>query len=302
MHLFWKSIDSNYFEAGEGRAEGVEQTVAELLSDRPGSQANGHPLPQRVGRDWVSDETLSIVACTFTASAFGNPDDLRAAATNFKHFCLQLESTIQTYGQLMRLAANKRLPCEKCADSLRFMFARQWEPCLAPGVEETSVAARREAHIDLLRDLSPRELCQNCLFKMTAGGRGKPVRADPIAAFRERNRSRISQLLQTCEERKAQRFSLRPNVSVFREIECQKSFIQRTLLQLEMRILADSIFKVNYAKKNKKVEVLLTKPGLKLSLRLKDLLAMDKMRENSLFQVAKTSIKTHSSYYSYNVG
>jgi hypothetical protein len=122
-----------------------------------------------------------------------------------------------------------------------------------------------------------------------------------VETIRVRNQARIAELLSLSETRKTNSVCIRSNLDVFRELEIQRSYIQRTLLHLEKKILAESIVKVSHAKKNQRVEIWLGKPSIKVDLRLDDLLKMDALRENSLFKVSKTSMKCQTPYCSYNV-
>lgn len=299
--MFWRSTDQNYYGLKRQEEEGGERQVA------VGKAIAGHDA---LGAEWAngqveesggSEEAFRLAGRVFAATAFRESGGAEQSAISFRHYCLLLDIALRCYKPLLLLAGRGRLPCEPCATNFLQAFTQQWSEYLDPGADESSRTEARNAHIQHLLPLHFKGLCQSCLFKIGVSKPPKSTTLDSLKALQTNNSNRIAELLKLSEERKHQRLLSRSNTRVFREIECQKSFIQRTLLELERKILAEAIYKVSYAKKNKRVEVLLTRPGLKLTLRTKELLELDDLRENSLFKLGKTSIKTHNSYFSYNV-
>lgn len=302
MHLFWRSTDQNYFSLNR-KEEGEEERQVVNGKEMLVEEELGRDLATVWGRqgDRRQEDAVRLAGRMFTAAAFREARGPEDSAVSFKHYCLLLDAMLQCYKPLLLLAGRGRLPCEPCTANFIKVFMQHWSDYLDPGVDEGNRTEARKAHIQQLLPLSIKGLCQNCLFKIGINNKPKQPFIDTLQTLKTSNSNRLSELLKLSENRKNQRLLSRTNTRIFREIECQKSFIQRTLLELERKILAEAIYKVSYAKKNKKVEVLLTKPGLRLTFRTKELLELDDLRENSLFKLAKTSIKTHNSYFSYNV-
>lgn len=302
MHIFWKNVDANYFEGITPDRSKIDPVLASMLRSqpRPPSDDQAQPAPRIKG---VSLDTLAIVGRLFRPSAFHDYPDDPNTALNFHFFALQAEMANRGYGVLLRMAKSDRAPCEFCTKKLEEIFIKQWGSSLAPGAGEAQKIKFQMDSIDVLSRLPEISFCQRCSFYINPP-RAKDSRLtfEGLESRKKQNKNRIDQLLALCESRKQNKCSLRANFVIYREIETQKRYIQQTLVDLEKKILAESIFKVSHIRKTNKVEVWLAKPGYKLNFRLKDLREMDRLRENSLFKISKTSIKCHSSYFSYNVG
>lgn len=302
MHLFWKFVDANYFDNLTADRSKVDPVLADLTRSLARPSVEGSADADLLTKG-VSLDTLAIVGRLFKPRAFQDQPEDPNASTNFRCFALQAEVANRGYGALLRMAKTDRAPCEFCAKKLEELFMKQWGSSLAPGAGEAQKLKFQMDTIEILSQLPDIGFCQRCSFYINPP-KAKDTRLtfEAIQARQTQNKNRIGQLMALCESRKRNTNSLRANFVIYREIETQKRFIQQTLLELEKKILAESIFKVSHARKTNKVEVWLAKPGYRLNFRLKELLEMDRLRENSLFKISKTTMKCHSSYFSYNVG
>lgn len=296
MHLFWRAVDSKYYD----------QSVYPLPppgSDDPSPPSQMLPKVGSVfGTKSPATETLALVARLLRPQAFRDPSNPALAANKFGLFCLQLENSLQSYGFLFKIIGKSKLPCEWCVLKVQERFLQTWGAATAPVPRQSPANKLLEQQVTHLSQLSPLSFCSRCSFSAGAG-QEKPVTPgyDCIGDLQSKNKARIQELLKLAEERRQKSRCLAPHYTVFREVELQKRYIQRTLVELEKKILAEAIIKVSHAKKNQRVEIWLGKPSIRVNVRLDDLLKMDHLRENSLFRVSKTTLKCQTPYCSYNV-
>lgn len=302
MHLFWKAVDSKYFDQQSLVTGGVSEAVRGVTGSERGGEEGG-----LTGRG-VSLETIAMMGRLFRPRAFHQSDNPAQGPHNFGLFCLQAENTLKSYGFLFQFAGKERQPCEACLNKCADRFFQNWDSALPPSAGATD----RQLHLEnqmtqltKLANLPPLSLCNGCTVKPTSKKNSKDPQTELsfelIDQMKAQNRSRMDELLRKCESKKTQSVCFKTNFAISREIDTQKRYILKTLIQLEKKILAEAIIKVSHAKKNQRVEVWLGKPSIKVSVRLDDLLKMDTLRENSLFKVSKTSMKCQTPYCSYNV-
>ena len=294
MHQFWKTIDANYFTKTNPDLEIVLSEVAlktPRVSNLKTNLAFNFETPS-----WIPSKIAEIVSRIFKKGAFEIGGDVLASSANFVNFLAQFWSTYLTYGRLMRLLNQNKLPCEKCISKFILIFESKFKLNLERNSELQKQVEKLQKETNFLKSILKFEKCETCQWTnlKLKSLKGK-------SDFKATNQARIQALLQLSKIRKERCVSMRTNLSIFKEVTLQKEYLLSCLIFLERKILAGSIFKIHFARKNNSVELLLSKNNLKVSVKLKELLDIDKFRENSLFRIGKTSFKCHNSFYSYNV-
>lgn len=296
MHLFWRAVDSKYYDpcaqVPPSPAPAGQSPASQMLP-KTGSMA---------GTKRPATETLALVARLLRPQAFRDPANPAAAANKFGLFCLQLENSLQSYGFLFKIVGKGKLPCEWCVLKVQQRFLQTWSDSPVPVPRQSPASKLLEQQATHLSQLSPLSFCSRCLFASGAPQeKHDAAKYDCISDLQTQNRTRIQELLRLSEARRQQSRCLAPHHTAFQQVELQKQYIQRVLVELEKKILAEAIIKVSHAKKNQRVEIWLGKPSIRVNVRLDDLLKMDHLRENSLFRVSKTTLKCQTPYCSYNV-
>ena len=292
MSQFWKTIDQKYYaesiddlpDLDLWRKGNVSESLKEIENDQK----------KNTKEILITKELASLVGSTFYSKAFDIDGNPHKSEINFKNFMVSVSLTLSSYGFLMKMLNEGILPCEKCLENLNDLMDKNYHEILNQLDEkETECINEESGSVD---SQVPFSFCRICLEKTYF-----KIKSVKLPEMKLINQQKIKKLVEIAEERKRQTKTKMTNIEVFNQIESQKVYLVKSLLTLEKKILSDTIFKVHYAKKNKCIEVLLANKNFKFSIRMTDLLELDKLRENSLFKIAKSSFKCYRSYFSYNV-
>ena len=268
----------------------VQAAKLKIRSSNNSSRSNSEqstPIPECI---------LNLIARVFKKRAFEFEDDLSLSKTNYEHFLTQLMITCHSYGSLLNMLKHNQFPCQKCIENHILTFESKFKFNYNDQLETRLKAELMKKEIETLKSIQSFTYCAVCEQK------NNKIRAQKSSQdFLKRDKERIRQLILMSDVRKQKSVSMRASVTIYSEIEVQRNYLTQTLLFLERKLLADNIFKIHFARKNQTVEILMSKQNLKCNLKLNELLAIDRCRENSLFKVAKTALKCHHSLYSYNV-
>ena len=294
LHQFWKTIDANYFD----KANSDPENDLAIILTKTNKPANPKPVSQFTfdSPAWIPSKIAEITNKVFKKRAFEIGEDGSTFHANFENFLAQFWTSYLTYGRLMRLCSRNELTCEKCVFNLFLIFESKFKLNFERNSDPQKRVENLRKETDSLKATLNSAKCEVCQKRHRRFQTWKRQ-----SDFKAANQARITHLLQLSNTRKQQSVSMQPNLNVFKEVTLQKDYLAGCLIFLERKLLAGSIFKIHFARKNDSVELLLSKNNLKVSVKLKELLLIDKFRENSLFRIGKTAFKCHNSFFSYNV-
>lgn len=292
MSQFWKTIDQKYFGEASEDLPDLDLWRRDTKSESDHEIVNNHQ--NNSNGAFVTEELALLVGSIFNSQAFDVDGNINKSKSNFMNYMLSLNTTLSSYGLLMKIVNAGILPCEKCLNNLSQLMEKNYHKLLDQFQEKEIETSQDEA--GSTDSPAPFSFCQLCFQKAYL-----KIKTEKLPDIKSLNQQNIKRLLEISEERKKKTNTSMSNLEAFNQIESQKIYLAKSLLTLEKKILSDAIFKINYAKKNKSIEVLMANKNFKFSLRMRDLLELDKLRENSLFKIAKSSFKCYQSFFSYNV-
>jgi hypothetical protein len=299
MSNFWNTIDDNYF------CEVKETDVLEKISS---IQTKKVQLSEPEFENCLPKGLVEKVERVFKKEFLAERQVDEVQKKSHQNFMKHCVVSLLSYSKIIDFLKKKISPCELCLKRMfQILSAKFQYPVIFTGEEKHDLKTL-DAESRNLSSIISKKLplfCQKCSEMLNLESSNQPIsKAYPLLEAKsalKANSGRLSYLILSINKRILNENRMISKTSIAFEIEVQKEFLFTTLIRIEQKLLAESIYKVNSVYKSQIAEIEFIGYPTPFTIPLNELKFWNNFRESSLFKIHKVGFKCHSSFYSFNV-